>query len=128
MAQSFTMRFAFFFPERSKGIFWSGPYQVYAKTVNEAKDILTDAVLKETRREDGPLYQISLLECENRLNPGRNEEHYCCINIGIAEEIHKRAVFREQFEWKKYLEKRFPKGVPKIRSLDAEWDWGDGDL
>ena len=128
MVQSFTMRFAFFFPERSKGIFWSGPYQVYAKTSNEAKDILTDVILKEMQREDGPLYQINLLECENRMLPGRAEEHYVCVSQGVKEETRRREVFREQYEWSQFLARKFPKGVPRFRNLDADWDWGDADF
>lgn len=127
MAQ-FTMRFAFYHQERSRGIFWSGPYQVVAKDVNEAKDILTDAVLKEAKREDSPLHMIRLLECENRMNPGRNEEHYCSVSIAIADEIRSRRLFKEQWELEQRMKRKYPKGVPRFRNVDDEWDWGDGEI
>lgn len=110
MAQFFTMRFAFFFPERSKGIFWSGPYQVRAKSVTEAKDILTDAILKARRVEDSPLHDIRLLEVENRMKPGRAEEHYPSISIGVKDEI-----------WHREMDTLYPDGLTKYRDIDAPW-------
>lgn len=107
------MRFAFFFPERSKGIFWSGPYQVPANSITEAKDLLTDVILKRVRDDSSQLHGIRLLEVENRVKPGRAEEHYAEVSVGLKDEI-----------WRRSMWEQFPDGVPKpqIRSLDAQWD------
>ena len=112
----FTMRFAFFFKDRSKGVHWSGPYEVPANSATEAKDILTDAILKEMRVEGSPIYEIRLLEVENKMTPCRDEEHYASVSIQVKDEIYRRG-----------QRMKYPDGIPplykRMRSLDAQWEW-----
>ncbi len=104
------------------GVFWGGPYNVPANSVTEAKDILTDVILKEQHNENGPLHMIRLLEVEHKMTPGRAEEHFPSVSEGIKEELHRRKVWLERMDWKLQLEATYPNGVPKYRSLDAEWN------
>ena len=112
MAQIFTMRFAYFYPDRSRGCYWSGPYDVKAKNLTEAKDILTDVILHQMRDEVGPLFEIRLVEIENTMKPGRAEEYHLCVKKGLENEL-----------WRRHIRRAFPDGVPKYRCLDADWTW-----
>jgi hypothetical protein len=111
----FTMRFAFLPKDRNKGIHWSGPYEVPAGSETEAKDILTDAILNEMRVEDSPIFEIRLLEVENKTHPCRGEEHYASVSIQVKDEIYRRS-----------MRMKYPDGIPpmhkRLRSLDAQWE------
>jgi hypothetical protein len=111
----FTMRFAFFFRDRNKGIHWSGPYEIPANSVTEAKDILTDACLNEMRDETSPLFEMRFLDAENKMTPCRDEEHYASVSIQVKDEL-----------WRRSQRMKYPDGIPplhkRMRSIDSQWD------
>lgn len=124
MAQKVTLRFAFQYtlpgdpggPERKvdqkRGIYWSGPYEVTARNIPEAKDVLTDVILREMRRPASPIYQIKLLEVETTMKPGRDDEALEDVAKGVRWEF-----------WRREVRRLYPDGPPKYRGLDEDWDW-----
>jgi hypothetical protein len=124
MAQKVRMRFAYQYtvenekdgPERvvdtQRGFFWSGPYEVVAKNIPEAKNILTDVILRVIQVRDNPLFAIRLLEVETLMKPARDEVHFDFIDRMIIADIEKRE-----------LRRQYPDGIPRYRTLDADWTY-----